>query len=133
MIEEETKALTKVGETYSNNVVIIPIFDNHSKNIINGNGARRITANAYKFRYHPENSNIFKALLERCSDNINNAFNFVPFGLPQLTTITTYRHYIKLQKNYLVSISIILSTVLQKAQWMTKLKNQDEKKPIWKN
>ena len=107
MTEEKTKVLTKVGEKYSNNAVIIPTFENHSKDIINGNGAGRITTNAYEFRYHPDNSNIFKALLERCSDDINNAFNFIPFGLPQLTTINIYRHYIKLQKNYLVSMSII--------------------------
>ena len=101
--EEETKALTKIDEKDSNNTVIIPAFDIHSKNVGNKNGAGRIVTNAYEFRCHLDNSNIFKALLKRCSKDINNAFNFIPFGLPQLTTIATYRHYIKLQNNYLAS------------------------------
>ena len=101
-IEEEKNTLTKIDEKVSNSAVIIPAFDIHSKNIENGNGAGRITTNAYEFRCHPDNSNIFKALLARCSDNSNNAIHFIPFGLPQLTTIATYRHQIKLQNNYLV-------------------------------
>ena len=35
MIEEETKSLTKFGETDSNETVTIPVFDIHSKNIGN--------------------------------------------------------------------------------------------------
>ena len=72
MIEEETKTLTKIDEKDSSNAVIIPAFDIHSKNI--GNGWGRITTNAYEFRCHPDNSNIFKALLARSSDDSNNAF-----------------------------------------------------------
>ena len=40
--EEETKALTKIDEKDSNNTVIIPAFDIHSKNVGNKNGAGRI-------------------------------------------------------------------------------------------
>ena len=92
MTEEETKALIKTGEKESDEAVVIPAFDIHSKNIGNGNGSGRITTNAYEFRYHHDNSNIFKALLARCSDDINNAFHFIPFELPQLTTIATYMY-----------------------------------------
>ena len=96
MTEEETKALTKTREKESNEAVVIPAFDIHSKNVGNENGAVRITTNAYEFRYYPDNSNIFKVLLARLSHDINNAFHFMPFGLPQLTTIATYMHHIKL-------------------------------------
>ena len=82
MTEEETKALTKTGEKESDEAVVIPAFDIHCKNVGNGNGAGRITTNAYESRCHPDNSNIFKALLARCSGDINNAFHFIPFGLP---------------------------------------------------
>ena len=87
MKKEETKVLTKTGEKENDEAVVIPTFDIHSKNVCNGNGAERITTNAYEFRCHPDNSTIFKALLARYSDDINNAFHFIPFGLPQLTTI----------------------------------------------
>ena len=43
MVEDETKALTKVDKTDTNNAVITPTFDIHSKNIGNGNGLGRIT------------------------------------------------------------------------------------------
>ena len=107
MIEEETKSLTKFGETDSNETVTIPVFDIHSKNIGNGNGTRRITTNVYAFRCHPDNSNIFKALLVRFPDDMNNTFHFIPFGLPQLITIATYRHHIKIQNSYLASMYIL--------------------------
>ena len=82
MTEGETKTLTKTGEKESDEAVVIPAFDIHCKNVGNGNGAGRITTNAYESRCHPDNSNIFKALLARCSGDINNAFHFIPFGLP---------------------------------------------------
>ena len=107
MTEEETKILTKIDENDSNNAVIIPAFDIHSKNIGNGNGAERITTNVYEFRCHLDNSNLFKALLARFSDVSNNAFHFISFGLPQLTTIVTYKYHIKLQNNYFASMDII--------------------------
>ena len=106
MTEEKTKVLTKPDEKESDKAVVIPVFDIHSKNIGNGNGTGRITTNAYEFHYYPDNSNIFKALLARCFDDINNDYHFIPFGLPQLTTIATYRNQIKLQNNYLASMTI---------------------------
>ena len=107
MTKEGKKALTKTGEKESNEAVVIPVFDIHSKNVGNGNEAGIITTNAYEFRCRPDNSNIFKTLLARCSDDINNAFHFIPFELPQLTTIVTYRYQIKLQNNYLIAMDII--------------------------
>ena len=107
MTNVETKALTKIDKNDSNNTVVIPVFDIHSKNIGNGNRIGRIITNAYQFRCYPNNSNIFKSLLTKCSDNINNAFHFIPFGLPKLRTIAIYTHQIKLQNNYLTSIAII--------------------------
>ena len=92
MIEEETKPLTKIDEKDSNNAVIIPAFGIHGKNIGNGNRVERITANAYEFCCHTDNSEIFKTLLARCSEDSNNAFHFIPSELPQLTMIATYRH-----------------------------------------
>ena len=94
--EEEINTLTKIDEKDSNSAVIIPAFDIHSKNIGNVNGVGRITTNAYEFRCHLDNSNLFKALLARFLDDSNKAFHFISFGLPQLTTIATYRHQIKL-------------------------------------
>ena len=60
IIDEETKTLTKINEIDSNNAVIIPTFDIHSKNVGKGNGAGRIKTNAYEFCFHPDNSHIFK-------------------------------------------------------------------------
>ena len=107
MTEDETKALTKVHDNNTNNEVIIPVFDIHSQTIGNGNGVERTTTHADEFHYHSDNSNIFKALLTRCSDDINNAFLFIPVELPQLTTISVYRHQIKLQNHFLASMAII--------------------------
>ena len=75
MTDEETQALTKYEEKESDEAVVILAFDIHSKNV--GNGAGRITTNAYEFRCHLDNSNIFKVLLARCSDDINNAFHII--------------------------------------------------------
>ena len=108
MTEEETKALTKSGEKDSDEAVVIPAFDIHSKNVGNENGTERITTNVYEFHCHLDNSNIFKTLLTRCSDDINNAFHLILFGLAQLTTIATYMNHIKLQNNYLAAMAIIL-------------------------
>ena len=116
MIEEETKGLTKVGEKDSNDAVIIPVFDIYSKNTGKGKGAGSITTNSYEIQCHSYNSNIFKALLARFSNDVNNAFNFNPFGLPQLTTIATYRHQIKVQNNCLASMAIIPINGVKKAQ-----------------
>ena len=77
-MEEETKVLAKTDKG-RDKTEVIPTFDIHSKNVVNGNGARIITTNAYEFRYHPDNCNIFKALLARCFDYTNNAFHFIPF------------------------------------------------------
>ena len=107
IIDEETKTLTKINEIYSNNAVIIPAFDIHSKNVGKGNGAGRIKTNAYEFCSHPDNSHIFKVLLARYSEDTNNVFHFISFGLLQLTTIATYMHQLKLQNNYLESLAII--------------------------
>ena len=116
MTEEETKALTKTGGKESDDVVVIPAFNIHSKNVGHENGAGRITTNAYEVRCYPDKSKIFKALLARCSNDVNNAFNFNPFGLPQLTTISSYRHQIKVQNNYLASMAIIPIHGVKKAQ-----------------
>ena len=107
MTNVETKALTKIDKSDSNNTVVIPVFDIHSKNIGNRDRIGWIITNAYHFRCYPNNSNTFKSLLTRCSDNINTAFHFIPFGLPKLRTIAIYTHQIKLQNNYLTSIAII--------------------------
>lgn len=116
MIEEETKGLTKVGEKDSNDAVIIPVFDIYSKKTGKGKGSGSITTNSYEIQCHLYNYNIFKALLARCSNDVNNAFNFNPFGLPQLTTISSYRHQIKVQDNYLASMAIITIHGVKKAQ-----------------
>ena len=107
MTEKETKTLTKIDEKDSNNAVIIPSFDIHSKNIGNGNKEERITTNTYEFYCYTDNSEISKTLLARCSDDSNNAFHFIPSKLPQLTTIATYRHQITLQYDYIASMAII--------------------------
>ena len=109
MTEEETKALTKTGKKESDEALVIPAFNIHSKNVGNGNGVGRITTNAYEFRCHPDNSNIFKVLLARCSDDSNNAFHFIPFGLPQLTTIDGFN-----SKRFFSVIFILLNSSIDK-------------------
>ena len=86
------KGLTKIDKNDNNNAVTIPVFDIHCKIIGNGNGVEMFTTNTYEFCCHPDNSNIFKSLPARCSDNTNNAFHFISFVLTQVTTIATYRH-----------------------------------------
>ena len=107
MIDDEEKALNKVDKDDTNNAATIPAFNIHSKTIGNENGSGRITTHVYEFNCHRDNGNIFKALLARCSDGINNAFHFIPFGLSELTIITTYMHQIKLQNNCIASMTII--------------------------
>ena len=107
MTEEETKELSKIKEKESNDAIIILVVDIHSKNIWIGIQVGRIITNVYEFRYHSDNSNIFKELMARYYDDVNNAFHFILFELFQLTTIVTYRHQIKFKKNYLASMAII--------------------------
>ena len=112
MIEDETKELTKVDESNNkNNTITIPTFDIHSKIIGNENGPVMITTHTYDFRCHLDNSNIFKTLPARCSDDIHNTFHFIPFGLPQLMTVATYRYQIKLEKNTLIRWLVSPSTM----------------------
>ena len=124
MTGDETKELIKVDKTDTNNAVIIPAFDIHSKTTSNGNESRRITTHAYMFRYHLNDSNIFKALVAQCSDDINNAFHFITFGLPKLKTASTYRHQIKLQNNYLASMAIITIHEVKKNVMKKKVKEK---------
>ena len=89
------------------NELPIPAFDIHHKTISNGNRSNRISTISFDIRCNPKESSILKILLVRYSDDHNNNFVFIPYGLLQMMNSETYRRQIIFQNNFIASIAII--------------------------
>ena len=110
--EEEMKAMKNTSKEITDdpqrqNEILIPAFDIHHKTVGNGNGANRISTTAFDIRCNPKDSSLLKTLMARCSEDTNNDFTFIPYGLLQMTNAETYRRQIIFQNNFIASMAII--------------------------
>ena len=94
-------------EPHRKNEIVIPALDIHHKTVGNGNGADRISTTAFDIRCNPKDSSLLKTLMARCSEDPNNEFTFIPYGLLQMTNTETYRRQIIFQNNFIASMAII--------------------------
>ena len=118
LTEEDMKWLSKESKTEKGSTEIhIATFDIHHKTIWNGNEKSHIPTSAYEIECHPDDSKIMKTLLARCSEDGNNDFSFIPYGLSHMTTNETYRWQIVLQKNSLPIWRWYQSMEFPKKEW----------------
>ena len=89
------------------NEILIPANDIHHKTVGNSNGANRISTTVFDIRCNPKDSSLLKTSMARCSEDTNNEFTFIPYGLLQMTNTETYRRNIIFQNNFIVSMAII--------------------------
>ena len=89
------------------NEILIPAFDIHHKTVGNGNGANRISTIAFDIRCNLKDSSLLKTLMTRCSEDTNNEFTLILYGLLQMTNAETYRRQIIFQNNFIALMAII--------------------------
>ena len=109
--DEEITAMTNTSIEITDNPqrqneILIPAFDIHHKTVGNGNGVNKISTTAFDIRCNPKESFLLKALMTRCSEDSNNEFTYIPYGLLQMTTAETYRRQIIVQNNFIASMAI---------------------------
>ena len=74
------------------NEILILAFNIHHKTVYAmTNGVNRISTTAFDIRCNPKDSSLFKTLMTRCSEDTNNEFVFIPYGLLQMKNAETYR------------------------------------------
>ena len=90
--EDDIKTLQTNDENKNEQYEVrIPAFDIHHKIISNGNKSERITTSAYEIYCHPTDSKKIKVLLAKYYVDPKKKFTFIPFGLAQMASNSTYR------------------------------------------
>ena len=106
------------------NELPISAFDIHHKTISNGNRSNRISTTSFDIRCNPKESSILKMLLARFSDDHNNNFAFIPYGLLQMMNSKRYRRQIIFQNNFVASMVIIPIYGVTKTEMVDKVKTK---------
>ena len=114
-----SKEITEAPQ--NQNEIIISAFDIHHKTVGNGNGSNIISTTAFDIRCNPKDFSLLKTPMQRFSEDPNNNFTFIPYGILQMTNTETYRRHIIFQNNFIASMAIIPSYGVTKISMIGKV------------
>ena len=96
-----TKPNDNTEDPLKKNQLLIPSFDIHHKTVGNENGSNHISTIVFAIKCNPKKTSLIQTILVRFSEDHNDNFTFIPYGLLQMTNVETYRRQIIFQNNYI--------------------------------